>query len=1213
MCFPTLFPTGNFGADQSRAVKLTNAEYIKSRLLNVDCRYRKNPAYVFFLLWEKELRELKSGIYNTLRTSSQNMSAQSMLNMLNNADRELEATLCTVLQSVRGTKQFWFKRKGDVDCMIREFGSPTFFCTFSCAEYESPDILEYLRKVNDVPDSYDNGRLCIEDPISVSRQFSHKFHEFFSIFIKKGQVLGQVDHFFWKKEYQQSGAPHYHALLWIRDAPKMGQDKPEDVIAFIDRYITCHIPNHNTCPELHKTVVSKQLHKCSAYCKKKYKSGGHYFQRCKFGYPRPVTSKTVLKDVTTNLKAHQKIYDLKRHETETRVNDYNPLLLLQWGANIDVQYINETSLALANYVTSYVTKAEKSHMQDLWQEISETKSVFSRLWSFGLRCIRSRESGLYEASDMLLGDHLSEKSDTVQWINVSVSPNRRRTLITYRELQALAENDPSTHSIYCNNVRDTYYPERPTHLDDMCLYDFVAQIDFYHRDKSGKRTFKTLRKPRLPNHWLYDPRKEDEKEKYYYSLILLFVPFRDELSLIADDETAEEAFDRLIASNDSASFHHEKLQQMLRSRTLITEIDEARDTCRVQPDEDVGPTVCGEAISAMQDVENLTIDTGLSLEERDAMLNADQRLVFDNIKRHLLHQRDHEQGKCSCNNIKPLSMFVSGVGGTGKSFLIAAVKALVDSLWQTDDIKCAIAAPTGLAAFNVGGVTMHRLFRLPIEHNSKSATYWSLTSESHKVMKTSLRNLKLIIIDEVSMVSSLNLTYMHLRLDELFKGGDSYFGCKNILLVGDLLQLPPVTGKSVFERMDNTTIINKIGSTTAINIWEETVTYHELTINERQKTDQEFCSMLDCVRRGFPTAETIHVLEERVFTNPVTEKFSELQQAGKSPVCLFATKKSCLDFNQKMLHLLKSSIMQIQCTDVYDGFTKLPARAKACQDKLNEDCNNTAGLEYILTIAIGARVMLRCNIDTASGLVNGAIGTVLAISSKRVTVKFDNIDKPYQVEKVSRKFTIMNKYHIYSLILSFAMTIHKCQGLSLDCAIIDLSDEIFADGMAYVALSRVRTLSGVHLVAFDPKSIKVSTKCLIELNRLRNLHRTDLPQYIIPQKVPNKRKMTGSVDIVSPPPKKIMQTLPVHTSNFIPKKPVKRSLSPPCQNVQNKRQKLSTNIATGNESTDDDCLVDETQSAPPQSRSRPTTNWPDIIYNPGGVTWQRATCQALGL
>ena len=66
------------------------------------------------------------------------------------------------------------------------------------------------------------------------------------------------------------------------------------------------------------------------------------------------------------------------------------------------------------------------------------------------------------------------------------------------------------------------------------------------------------------------------------------------------------------------------------------------------------------------------------------------------------------------------------------------------------------------AAFNVGGVTIHRLFQLPIEHNSKTAGYWSLPKTSQKVMKTSLRNVKIIIIDEVSMVSSLNLAYIHL-------------------------------------------------------------------------------------------------------------------------------------------------------------------------------------------------------------------------------------------------------------------------------------------------------------------------------------------------------------------------------------------------------------------------------------------------------------------
>ena len=73
------------------------------------------------------------------------------------------------------------------------------------------------------------------------------------------------------------------------------------------------------------------------------------------------------------------------------MNDYNPLLLLLWKANMDIQFIAESSLALAHYVTGYVTKAERSNMQDLWQEIGSNKSVYSRLWSFGIRSLRSRE------------------------------------------------------------------------------------------------------------------------------------------------------------------------------------------------------------------------------------------------------------------------------------------------------------------------------------------------------------------------------------------------------------------------------------------------------------------------------------------------------------------------------------------------------------------------------------------------------------------------------------------------------------------------------------------------------------------------------------------------------------------------------------------------------------------------------------------------------
>ena len=108
------------------------------------------------------------------------------------------------------------------------------------------------------------------------------------------------------------------------------------------------------------------------------------------------------------------------------------------------------------------------------------------------------------------------------------------------------------------------------------------------------------------------------------------------------------------------------------------------------------------------------------------------------------------------DTIKPLRMFISGVGGTVKSFLIEAIKCLVDDIWHPKSGEIMVA-PTGIAAFNVGGLTIHRLFQLPIEHEGKTAGYWASNKEAQKRIKMTLKNLKIIIIDEVSMVSNRNL------------------------------------------------------------------------------------------------------------------------------------------------------------------------------------------------------------------------------------------------------------------------------------------------------------------------------------------------------------------------------------------------------------------------------------------------------------------------
>ena len=118
-------------------------------------------------------------------------------------------------------------------------------------------------------------------------------------------------------------------------------------------------------------------------------------------------------------------------------------------------------------------------------------------------------------------------------------------------------------------------------------------------------------------------------------------------------------------------------------------------------------------------------------------------------------------------------MFFSGVGGTGKSYLIETIS------WKygTQTRECAVTAPTGLAAFNVGRVTVHRLLQLPIEHESNTA-YWPLPKDSRKVLCGTLKYVKFFIVDEVSMVSSFNLAYLHLRMEEMF-GGSEWFGSMN--------------------------------------------------------------------------------------------------------------------------------------------------------------------------------------------------------------------------------------------------------------------------------------------------------------------------------------------------------------------------------------------------------------------------------------------------
>ena len=269
-----------------------------------------------------------------------------------------------------------------------------------------------------------------------------------------------------------------------------------------------------------------------------------------------------------------------------------------------------------------------------------------------------------------------------------------------------------------------------------------------------------------------------------------------------------------------------------------------------------------------------------------------------------------------------------------------------------------------------------------------------------------------------------------------------------------------------------------------------------------------YSKVLDEIRRGCPSEQSISCLRDRTITVNVVEKYKQLCESGNHPVCLFPTCKQCEEHNINMLESLDTKLECFPCVDEIDETSsarKWNKKAVSALSKANKNCNMTAGLETKLTLAVGARVMLRRNIDTKNGLVNGSIGYVTAIKSNSITVKFDHIADPYCVERVKSKFMLMKTFYVYRkqfpLILAYAVTIHKCQRLSLDSAIIDLSSKVFSPGMAYVALSRIRS-------EFDPASIIVSTTCLEEISRLRSIYRKHLPLYDVP-KTKNSCKNDG--------------------------------------------------------------------------------------------------------
>ena len=176
-----------------------------------------------------------------------------------------------------------------------------------------------------------------------------------------------------------------------------------------------------------------------------------------------------------------------------------------------------------------------------------------------------------------------------------------------------------------------------------------------------------------------------------------------------------------------------------------------------------------------------------------------------------------------------IHLIVSGQGGTGKTRVIDVINRLITTR-NSSALPVVVAAPTGLAAFNVGGTTLHRMLSLPVEHG-KQSDYKPLNPEQLTTIRATLKRLQLLIVDEISMVSSITLLFVHLRLAEIMSNNNLFGGISTVFF-GDLFQLPPVKGNQPFIPVTLLEAKQRVGAVGSVDIWAE-MTYDELTANVR--------------------------------------------------------------------------------------------------------------------------------------------------------------------------------------------------------------------------------------------------------------------------------------------------------------------------------------------------------------------------------------------
>jgi uncharacterized protein YpbB len=404
------------------------------------------------------------------------------------------------------------------------------------------------------------------------------------------------------------------------------------------------------------------------------------------------------------------------------------------------------------------------------------------------------------------------------------------------------------------------------------------------------------------------------------------------------------------------------------------------------------------------------------------------------------------------------SVFLTGKAGTGKT-------TLLKEIIKTTHKNVVVVAPTGIAALNAGGVTIHSMFQLPfggflpthtqpphisdyVKFETKDSLRRHFNMRAEK--KAVILNMELLVIDEVSMLRADLLDAIDYMLRTVRRRNEP-FGGVQVLYIGDLLQLPPVVRNEEWEVLKHH-YRGKFFFHSHVVVHNPPV-YIELDKIYRQ-TDSRFIDVLNNLRNNIITTDDLKVLNE--FVNP---RFDLKNNPGYITLTTHNAKADALNAN---------SLQELDGKE----YSYLP-------DIVDDFPEKMYPVEQMLKLKLGAQVMfIKNDLSPEKNYFNGKIGIVKSLSDGEILVhfpeekmtieatKYEWKNVRYQVDELTKeiKEEVLGTFVHYPLKLAWAITVHKSQGLTFDKAMLDVS-QVFMPGQAYVALSRLRSLQGLVLLS----------------------------------------------------------------------------------------------------------------------------------------------------